>query len=206
MPIPPAMKTYSGSVSSGSAKSPFGCSTSTSAPTGSSTSDFLNAVSRIRVASPSTPCSVGDITHVMWRRAPLSSLYGGFNSSTQKYCPGRYSTSSPCRSNTTMSVSRATSTLSLMSARTGTNYGRRPSAGFPHGGSAARAASGPPATRRDRPPPARAAPPPQLPPRARVAPLARLDRVVDERDCAIELHLEEPGTRRELARLPVTRL
>ena len=73
MPMPPAMKTYRRVVSSGSRKLPFGSSTSTSSPTWSSASVRLNALSRMRVARPSTPRSVGDVTIEMWRRRPFSS-------------------------------------------------------------------------------------------------------------------------------------
>ena len=55
MPMPPATKTYLVPVSSGSRNDPFGSSTSTSSPTSSSSSVCLKAVSRRRVASPTTP-------------------------------------------------------------------------------------------------------------------------------------------------------
>ena len=73
MPMPPAMNAYRLDVSSGRVKLPFGCSTSTAAPSGISTRERLKAVSRMRVASPSTPFSVGDVTTVMCRRGPFSS-------------------------------------------------------------------------------------------------------------------------------------
>src|SRR5436190_8592016 len=62
MPMPPAMKTKGRSVSLGTRKLPFGCSTSTSVPTGSSASERLNAESRSRVQRPRTPRSFGDVT------------------------------------------------------------------------------------------------------------------------------------------------
>src|SRR6188474_2833473 len=61
MPIPPATKTSGCDASWGRTNFPFGGSTSTSAPTGSSTSERLKALSRMRVQSPITPRSVGDV-------------------------------------------------------------------------------------------------------------------------------------------------
>src|SRR5215212_10099434 len=118
MPIPPASKTYGRLVSSGSRKLPFGCSTSASSPTRSSTSERLNAESRRRVQKPSRPRSLGEVTTEKWRRAPRSSSYGGSSKLTKKYCPGVNSTSSPSRSKTTSSVPFATSLFSATRART----------------------------------------------------------------------------------------
>jgi hypothetical protein len=70
---PPATKTSGGEVSSGRTNSPSGGSTSTSAPTGSSRRERLKALSRRRVARPSTPFSFGDVTTVVCLRRPLSS-------------------------------------------------------------------------------------------------------------------------------------
>src|SRR5438105_1261753 len=117
IPIPPARNTYRWFVSSGSKKLPFGCSTSTSAPIGSSTSERLKAESRRRVQKPSLPRSFGDVTTEKWRRAPRSSSYGGPRSVTKKYWPGVNSTSSPNRSKTTSSVPFATSRFSATRAR-----------------------------------------------------------------------------------------
>src|SRR5690349_14176109 len=117
IPMPPATKTSGVAVSSGSRKDPFGCSTSTSVPTGSSASDRLNAVSRRRVHSPRWPWSFGDVTTEMCRFGPFSSSYGGSSSVTQKYCPASKSTVSPCRSKRTRSVPFATSRFSEMRAR-----------------------------------------------------------------------------------------
>ena len=117
IPIPPAMKTYGRSVSAGRTNSPFGCSTSTSVPTGSSASERLNAVSRRRVARPSAPRSFGEVATEMWRRGPFSSSYGGSSRVSQKYWPARKSTSSPSRSKRTKSVPFATSRFSLIVAR-----------------------------------------------------------------------------------------
>src|SRR5262249_7588605 len=71
---------------------------------------------RNRVHRPRTPRSVGEVTAEIWRRGPFSSSYGGSISVTQKYWPGRYSTSCPWRSKMTSSVSFATSRFSLTSA------------------------------------------------------------------------------------------
>ena len=89
IPMPPATKTYSSPVSSGSRNEPFGSSTCTSSPTSSSASVCLKAVSRSRVASPTTPRSVGEVASEMWRRRPFSSSWPRSGSSTQKYAPGR---------------------------------------------------------------------------------------------------------------------
>jgi hypothetical protein len=67
---------------------PFGGSTSTSLPTGRTRSVRLKALSRMRVAKPSTPFSFGEVTTVMCRRSPLSSSSPTLGSVTKKYCPG----------------------------------------------------------------------------------------------------------------------
>ena len=115
-PIPPATKTYGRSVSAGRTKSPFGCSTSTSAADGQLGERALERRVRRRVQSPSTPRSSGRSTTVRCRRGPFLSSKGGSSSVTQKYWPGWKSTSSPRRSKTTSSVSRATSRFSLIRA------------------------------------------------------------------------------------------
>src|SRR5215207_2697473 len=117
MPIPPATKRSGRVVSPGSEKSPFGCSTSTSAPTGSSPRDRLKALFLILVAKPSTPFSFGDVTTVICLRNPLSSWRPTSGRVTKKYCPGLKSTSSPPRSKVTRSVPFATSCFSLIRAR-----------------------------------------------------------------------------------------
>src|SRR5215208_1819496 len=105
-------------MSGGSANCPFGGSTSTSAPTGSSASVRLKALSRSLVARPRMPRSFGDVTTLMCRRSPFSSSWPTSGRFTKKYCPGVKSTSSPSRSNVTSSVPFATSCFSLISART----------------------------------------------------------------------------------------
>src|SRR5215217_5049782 len=117
IPIPPAIRTSRRDVSSGRPKSPFGCSTSTSVPTGSSPSVRLKALSRILVARPRTPFSFGDVTKVMCLRSPFSSWWPASGSVTKKYWPGLKSTSSPRRSKVTSSVPLATSCFSLICAR-----------------------------------------------------------------------------------------
>src|SRR5207237_1841401 len=62
----------SSDLSSGSRKLPFGSSTSTAVPTGSSSSERLKALLRRRVQSPSTPRSFGEVTTEMCRRGPRS--------------------------------------------------------------------------------------------------------------------------------------
>ena len=92
MPIPPATKTSGVSVSSGSRNVPFGCSTSTSVADRQLGERLLNAESRSRVQSPSTPWSFGEVTTEMCRFGPFSSSYGGSRSVTQKYWPAWKST------------------------------------------------------------------------------------------------------------------
>src|ERR687891_974126 len=118
MPMPPAIKTNGWSVSFGRTKSPFGSSTSTSAPTESSASVRLKAVSRTRVQRPSTPRSFGEVTAVMCRRSPFSSWWPMSGSVTKKYWPGWKSTSRPRRSKVTSRVPVATSCFSLICACT----------------------------------------------------------------------------------------
>ena len=88
IPIPPATKTSGRDGSSGSANLPFGGSTSTSLPTGSSRSVRLKALSRMRVAKPSTPFSFGEVTTVMCRRSPLSSSSPTLGERDEEVLPG----------------------------------------------------------------------------------------------------------------------
>jgi hypothetical protein len=76
-------------ASAGRVNFPFGGSTSTSAPTGSSARDFLKALSLILVAKPSTPFSFGEVTTVMCLRSPLVVLVTDIGERHEEVLPRR---------------------------------------------------------------------------------------------------------------------